>query len=719
MITNTEPELPKNKEPIKILVAKALSPDSGKQNQKTKKTKVSNYNILGDLEDYQEFNKLYNKEETESEEEETVPIPEEPVRQIAPEIKETQDRETQERKEWLEKLHVFQRYREIREEHALKNWERHCSDWSKMEQHISLKSGKKPEDLLMSRLCEYRQVVEEKRLIEEALRVLEDQKIDFWKEGIKIGNDLLGLSFQLPSGGPRQLDKKPTSPNYHDIKKKELGQVMKVIDPFYRHTGEYVEAVGQNLSKLEMSLTKAFLERLDKAARWDLIDISEKTLNSSIEDVVPAVEPENALKPGMHLEISSKRLFFEVELNRISTSILTVHNRGTYSVHFEWAPVKRDNPLKVLSSLFKTIHAHSGNQTFFFSYIKGVILPGTAFDFPIVFKSSRNGVFTEMWKLTTSPTSKESQEIIVTLKGVAYEKDFLVKKRNDIEKLLHKRCAETVGKETVKLLMQRVQSAQMRPHKPFKNTVAIRFEDLNKHLNLKYNLETYQSILALKDKVYGMLGVKSAWGGSVSQLYEYIVNIENEDQRTLCICELNELVNESCYDDSSIRSELRVVICNEILMSLALRVVDISEEMRKQTGLPLTRQSNVFFSPEDPQEELETFELTKTTVDTQKKPGGPPGKAGAAPPAAVGKDQKKGAAPPAAKADPKKPGQKKPNEAEQEEAAPAPKVTKKKPLSSKGWSPERRLQEQTYSANLHSTVLDSDIDETHSRRFSG
>ena len=56
----------------------------------------------------------------------------------------------------------------------------------------------------MARLGEYRKIVENRQLIEEALLLLEQQNINFWKEGLKIGNDLLGLSFQMPKGGPRQ-----------------------------------------------------------------------------------------------------------------------------------------------------------------------------------------------------------------------------------------------------------------------------------------------------------------------------------------------------------------------------------------------------------------------------------------------------------------------------------------------------------------------------------
>lgn len=41
------------------------------------------------------------------------------------------------RKEWLSKLNIFQRYREVREQHALENWRRHSLEWHKIEQFVS------------------------------------------------------------------------------------------------------------------------------------------------------------------------------------------------------------------------------------------------------------------------------------------------------------------------------------------------------------------------------------------------------------------------------------------------------------------------------------------------------------------------------------------------------------------------------------------------------
>ena len=73
-----------------------------------------------------------------------------------------------------------------------------------MEKLVSKKSNKSKDQLLMARLGEYRQIIEERNLIEEALMMLEHKSVNFWKTGMRIGNDLLGLTLPMPSGGLRE-----------------------------------------------------------------------------------------------------------------------------------------------------------------------------------------------------------------------------------------------------------------------------------------------------------------------------------------------------------------------------------------------------------------------------------------------------------------------------------------------------------------------------------
>lgn len=106
----------------------------------------------------------------------------------------------------LSQMKIFQKYREIRQENALRNWKRHAVEWQKIEQGLAGKVGKNPGDLLMARLGEYRAIVEERDLIEEALNLIERRNVGFWSQGLRIGNDLLGLTVTMPKGGPRECE---------------------------------------------------------------------------------------------------------------------------------------------------------------------------------------------------------------------------------------------------------------------------------------------------------------------------------------------------------------------------------------------------------------------------------------------------------------------------------------------------------------------------------
>lgn len=56
----------------------------------------------------------------------------------------------------------------------------------------------------MAKISEFRLVMEEHELMEEAMKLLEHRKVDFWKTGLCIGSDLLGLTLPMPKGGPRE-----------------------------------------------------------------------------------------------------------------------------------------------------------------------------------------------------------------------------------------------------------------------------------------------------------------------------------------------------------------------------------------------------------------------------------------------------------------------------------------------------------------------------------
>jgi hypothetical protein len=546
--------------------------ESGITNQNA--WKPSKFNVLGQWEDYEEMERLHRpqeailiEEEQKAVEKEIKPIPQE----IKLEVDQISAEEEQKRKEWLEKLNVFQKYKEVREEHALDNWKRHSVEWLKVEHMVAKKAGKDPEDLLMARLGEFRQKLEEKQLIEEAVLLLEEQNINFWKEGMRIGNDLLGLCVQLPKGGPRQIERL----HYNERKLKKTNVTLSaqgtVKNQTPTHQGEYLELVGQGLHKVGKDLAQAYVERLEKLQSRGKEETSDLDVDQHKE------EQERAIT-GMKLVASTKRLFYEVVVGQISTSVMTIYNQGSVAIHFEWTPVKKKNPLN-------TKLGQDGKQRFFMNYVKGVIRPGTAFDFPIVFQSSTPGIYSETWRLSTSPVSKPDDEIYVTLFGVSYQVDTLKEKRDAIDTLLRKRRAQTVASETMRQVLKRVQSAQNRLDTPPKDKRKRKFEERNKLLRLHYHPDLYDQLVALSEIVYNHLQLSDPWNGSVTVLSSMISQMTDNTIRAECLSKLNRLVNESTKDVISGRT-LMCVISNEILTNLAMKVVDLSEDLRKKMNLP-------------------------------------------------------------------------------------------------------------------------------------
>ena len=104
---------------------------------------------MGEWDDFQQFEKLYKKPDLKPEvavnednqegnlEGKEIPPPSVNFTELEKEKKEQEKRSL-----FQERLSLFKQYKEIREEHALSNWERHSLDWYKTERKISKKIGK-------------------------------------------------------------------------------------------------------------------------------------------------------------------------------------------------------------------------------------------------------------------------------------------------------------------------------------------------------------------------------------------------------------------------------------------------------------------------------------------------------------------------------------------------------------------------------------------------
>ncbi|KAI8822671.1 MYCBP-associated protein family-domain-containing protein [Fimicolochytrium jonesii] len=549
-------------------------------------------------------------------------------------MKEAKRKQAEEKRLWLSRLHIFQRYREVREEHALKNWQHHSVEWNRVEERLAKKAKKSPGELLMARLGEYRERLEEHELIDTALRLLDDEHVDFWKTGLRLGSDLLGLTMPIPRGGPRQIERvrsyerqRWTKDHSATIRKlvapKEAlyEDIISLFDPFFLNDESgYLELQGHNplLSPHLPHLAESYLDRLKAAAatKTPIADEKDETTSNITPDKAsghtsrPASGSKDAGEDattveGPHLDLATPRLFFDVELNTVSMSVLTVYNRGTTAVGFEWVPIKKPNPLNIKA-------VYDEKQRFFFYYKKGVILPGTAFDFPIIFKSATPGVFTEIWSLTTVPAlgPEASSQPTVTMQGIALERDDNEAKREKLEKALLRKQALSAAKAIISTILTnikpRVVSARSL-RRIAANEDEHLFEKRNRSFKLYYTPKIFDKLATLASETLATLHDQSPdqstpaeWDRSVSTLSELINAIMDIDLRSTSLRRLNQLIAAAAISPRSSATSMLHVIVYDTFVNAADRIAETSEAMRRKMGLPLARAATRFDEADDP-----------------------------------------------------------------------------------------------------------------------
>ncbi|KAJ3067903.1 hypothetical protein HDU98_008904 [Podochytrium sp. JEL0797] len=728
-----------------VMVAKKMAPDYlGEGPKKQKDGKLIEYTLLGDAQDFAEMDQELG-ESSVLEEDEASAVAVEPEvleqqqiqqreierveRERLDRLREVQERQAKERKRWLNRLYIFQKYRELREEHALRNWKRHSIQWNKVQRSIAKKSNKDRSELLMSRLGEHRERVEERDLIVEAFQLLEDRKVNFWSKGLRIGNDLLGLIVTAPKGGCRRIERLVTNEERHYIssansyreqRKQELNHVIEKLDPFFNDgVGGFMEVVGKSLDSAQIDLAESFASKLDARAAAATRTKETTAPKQSDSSTLPKLDNKNptpATTTPLHtlppletdtttdLVFASTHMTFEVVLNEVSRSVLSVYNQSTKAFHFEWRRVHKDNPLRVKAM-------HDGVQRFYFHHKTGVVLPGTAFDFPIVFKSGSPGIFTEIWELVTNPSVAANVATTVTFQGFAMEEDTNKAKRNSIEELLERRRMTSTASEVISDILEKVTSTSaavptaLEKHKLLLTNDEHLFTVLNADLHISYFPKLFDRFETLANETLVALArPASLWDRSVRTIYENISCLDSMEDRSQRLHKLNELVKLSTATTFKSSFSPLYVVAYDTLVDLADKISECSESLRKHMGLPLQRSAAQFERAEEEEDQNADRKPTPAPVVEAKK--------GAAP----AKDAKGKAAPPPAKgaaaAAPAKGGAKKgeaPPAADDSANRPQlAKITRRqpKPDSSRTWPPHRRLLESQYTHLFHTQTTD-------------
>ncbi|KAI9093795.1 MYCBP-associated protein family-domain-containing protein [Phlyctochytrium arcticum] len=739
----TQPEV--RPVPVSLLQRKDYGP-------RRRNGRLLDHTVLGDALDFEELERL---------ERGNTSVPDEQVQQESKEqhtglsddqkavLEESQRQQQEERRRWLSRLHVFQRYLELRETHALRTWQRHSLEWSRIENHLARASQKTRSQLLMANLNAYRQKLEHKELVETAMRLLEEREMGFWKTGLRVGSELLGLVAPMPRGGPRQIErvykdeagKSPKPSVYQKEKESDLEFLISLFDPFANHAGTgFMELRGHSVLNPQMqSLVSDLVSKLDMQSRptTSLSDSPSRCASPSTTPGPQTPLPEYTQGPQLSLPIS--RVSFSAILSSTHVSTISVYNTGTTAIMLEWVPLQAENSLGVRA-------VKDGVQRFYFRHTRGMVLPGEAFDFGISFKSCRPGIFSEKWKITTVPEIT-GDDLVVHLQGIAIEPDTHHAKRLDLEKQLKRRQATTAATEIIQHLLRAIKprvTPTAREHHHHHHQPANGHEELDQEEFMKmnagivvfFNPKAFTRLRNLASEVFESQNSGRTWDGSIPSLYQAIERMPSFDTRSRSLRTLNECVTGMSRPQIRMVEPLPNVVAYDILASIADRIAETSEVLRKRQNLPVVRAAANFFEADvggaDPAvvEAVSTQPVSTTaettaaarkttpptvqTADTEKTKKGVPAKETAkksvATPAAAAATA---TAPPATskggKAGPKgktaeivAPGDL--------ESAPRPMVLAKltikpkKPDPTRGWTTERRQAEQVYLKSFRTEV---------------
>ncbi|KAJ3116804.1 hypothetical protein HDU96_008700 [Phlyctochytrium bullatum] len=575
-------------------------------------------------------------------------------KKVLPE-EEMEARKREERKRFMNRLHIFQRYREMREEHALRNWKRHSVEWAKMERELAKQTKKQPEHLLMCQLGEFRERLEEQALVEEAMALLEHRDIEFWGRDIqkdKTQNAEIGQYMEVVGHSVSNNYLESLTVAYLQRLEERSRRASKPFDQILPAESEQVVASheasaeakpppvppspsppkpqtsasvvdGPKKSKPSSpvrrislyerrpnNLPKAIsphqpippIERDPLFPEIDALLKKEEEMAEGAPGQVAEVEPKAEVK----LAMAASHMSFFVLLDEVSTSVLTVHNCGPTAVHFEWVRAVKENGLKVKS-------VYDGIQRFYFSHKHGVILPGSAFDFKIVFKSARPGIFAEQWVLQTKPNQTNLPPHSINLQGIAIEPDLFKEKRDSVEALLERRKAETVAKEVIDGILNsikpKVLTAGLR-RKLLSSRDDYLFSSRNSEYHVQYNTQTFTKFLQLAEEVFREIGYANLeWDRRIMTIYEAIELISAIEKRSSYFQKLNELVFSTKNSVNRGAHSPLYIICYDTLVDLADRVADTSETIRKKLSLPLVRSATQFFREDDNKVDLDDGRL--------------------------------------------------------------------------------------------------------------
>uniref|UniRef100_A0A8C0BXB3 MYCBP associated protein n=1 Tax=Buteo japonicus TaxID=224669 RepID=A0A8C0BXB3_9AVES len=339
----------------------------------------------------------------------------------------------------------------LAEHKALQNWHRNMAIRKKQEKYLGEILQRPENELLMSISEDYRQIQEERDIIDRSLPALFPGK--FWSQPERIGDELTGLTMTLTQ--------------------RERGYPEPVTHVGKPHTVR-METGVKPPKRIPFHLTWDKRHSLHLSSLVRCCRVTQNCQELDLKKDCPDVVPEAVLGPSLDFcgqparwiscitscRVTNQigiaaRLTFETLAGEKAESSLMVSNDGTAAIWYNWMRLPQQIPSRETKG--------KRMQCFYFDTRPGVILPGETRKFFFLFKSERAGIFSESWEFGTHPLLLGGALLQVTLWGIAVYEDKLADLREKLESDLAAREGATIVEESLKELLVRIRTPERTP----------------------------------------------------------------------------------------------------------------------------------------------------------------------------------------------------------------------------------------------------------------
>lgn len=442
-----------------------------------KQGRVLEHSILGSIQDFEDMaGELFNAKLSSSSEKETVD-----ERNI---------------------ITIEDRIEDEKHANAFARWNQTAKVWNAQQTHIAETIGANKDNLAMHQHEKHRKKLEDAELIERSIPILQYDTggllgAEFWRlpeykhtlpltltkteQGQYTDVEVIGRPAAVLEElhRPLLLPRPPTAlsrTDYYQQRHKQLGDIKA---EFVRKDPDFLglQVIGTSISKLSSTIVpdNTGLSVQNTTIR----DISELEIEHVTRQPI-SPKPRTVPAFAVSWEKETRPSSNEIRLNLVgscqvkSSTFVTLHNPGGTAIFYAWELIRQPNELN--TKIDRT-------SRFFFSRTSGSILPGETKRVPVTFLSPNAGIYTESWRILTTPRINTP---VVTLVGSCHADDTYKSEREKIEAQLEHNSIVPAIRKFVEALIESIEPTPNALLSSEARTIEQQFLEANPKLTLVY-----------------------------------------------------------------------------------------------------------------------------------------------------------------------------------------------------------------------------------------